>query len=86
MASKSGTLYVGVSGNLFKRVWEHKNGKFEGFTKRYGCKKLLYFEETDDVSIAIRREKQLKGWKRIRKESLISSINATWVDLSKDWY
>lgn len=86
MASKSGTLYIGVSGNLFKRVWEHKNDIFEGFTKRYSCKKLIYFEETNDVHIAIKREKQLKGWKRVRKEILISSMNATWVDLSKDWY
>lgn len=86
MASKSGTLYVGVTNNLQRRVFEHKNEMNDGFTKRYGCKKLVYFENFNDIRDAITREKQIKGWLRIKKENLIRTLNPSWKDLAEDWY
>ncbi|MEK7096664.1 MAG: GIY-YIG nuclease family protein [Patescibacteria group bacterium] len=83
MASESGTLYVGVTGNLYRRVAEHKNGQIDGFTTKYQCHKLVYFEETPDVVSAIEREKQIKKWRREKKEYLIRTINPTWADLSE---
>lgn len=85
MASESGTLYIGVTNNLRRRTFEHKKGAVEGFTKKYGCKKLIYFETTNDVYAAIAREKQLKRWNRNKKEHLIKTINPGWLDLSKDF-
>ena|SRR5580700_3242417 len=85
MASESGTLYVGVTNDLYKRIWQHKNNIIEGFTKKYSCHKLIYFEETSDVESAIAREKQLKNWNRSKKEFLIKTKNPTWKDLSKEW-
>ena len=84
MASESGTLYVGVTGNLEKRVFEHKNGLLEGFSKKYACKKLVYYEHDTDVESCIAREKQLKGLLRKKKEDLIRSINPSWKDLSEN--
>lgn len=84
MASSSGTLYIGVTNNLEKRVWEHKREIIDGFTKKYGCKKLVYFEEYNDVNQAIAREKQIKGWLRKKKEALIKTINPRWKDLADD--
>ena len=75
MASASGTLYTGVTNDLYKRVYQHKNDLIEGFTKKYQCHKLVFFEETSDVESAITREKQIKGWSRKKKEILIASIN-----------
>lgn len=86
MASQSGTLYVGVTNSLQRRVFEHKNEMNDGFTKRYGCKKLVYFENFNDIRDAIAREKQIKGWLRIKKENLIRTINPSWKDLATDWY
>jgi putative endonuclease len=87
MASESGTLYTGVSGRLEGRIWQHKNGVFEdSFTKQYACHKLVYFEETNDVNEAIRREKQIKKWSRYKKEFLIKLKNPQWKDLSDDWF
>jgi putative endonuclease len=86
MASKSGTLYTGVTNNIERRVFEHKTGLNEGFTKKYGCKKLVYFEEFESIVDAIRREKQIKGWARRKKEALIRSMNSTWFDLAFSWY
>jgi putative endonuclease len=83
MASFSGTLYVGVTNDLARRVDEHKQGVVEGFAKKYGCTRLVYFEETDDIEAAISREKQLKSWRRDKKEALIKTINPQWQDLSK---
>ncbi len=60
-------LYIGVTNDLERRLWEHKNGEVDGFTKKYNVKYLMYFEETGDVESAIRREKQLKGWSRAKK-------------------
>lgn len=85
MASPSGTLYIGVTNDLERRVAQHQQDVIEGFTKKYGCKKLVYFESTEDVNSAIAREKQLKGWIRKKKEGLIRTINPSWNDLSSDW-
>ena len=74
-------MYIGVTNDLKRRVYEHKNKLLDGFTKKYNVNKLVYFEETNDVSIAIEREKQLKGWKRSKKDRLVSSENPKWNDL-----
>ncbi len=84
MTNFSKTLYIGVTNNLEKRVYEHKNKMVEGFTKKYNITKLIYFEETNDVNAAIAREKQLKGWLRKKKVALIESVNPEWKDLSQD--
>ncbi len=82
MSSDSGTLYIGVTNNLARRAFEHRNKLVEGFTSKYNCHKLIYFEEYTDVMEAISREKQLKGWSRSKKEKLIKIKNPTWRDLS----
>ncbi len=86
MTNKSGTIYVGITNNLERRVYEHKNSLIDGFTKKYHINKLVYFEETNDVTEAIAREKQIKGWLRAKKIALIKSTNPQWKDLSKDWF
>jgi len=86
MTNKSGTLYVGVTNNLERRISEHKNSLIEGFTKKYKINKLLYFEETNDILAAINREKQIKGWRRDKKIALIESVNPMWKDLSEGWF
>lgn len=85
MSSVSGTFYIGVTNDLYKRVYQHKSNIIEGFTKKYECHKLIYFEETSDIESAILREKQLKNWNRKKKEFLIATKNAIWKDLSLDW-
>ena len=75
-------LYVGVTGNLSRRIYEHKNGLLEGFTKKYNVKKLVYAEVYSDIKAALFREKQIKGWTRQRKIELINSVNPTWDELS----
>ena len=85
MASKrNGTLYIGVTSNLLRRVFEHKNNLIDGFTKKYGVHRLVYFEETTDVESTILREKQLKKWERSWKIELIEKENPTWADLYPD--
>ena len=79
-------MYVGVTNNLERRVFEHKSKLVDGFTKRYNITKLVYFEQTTNVKSAIEREKQLKGWIRKRKNELVNSMNPSWKDLSEDWY
>jgi putative endonuclease len=86
MASRSGTLYIGVTSNIKKRVYEHKNHSIPGFTDKYEIDRLLYFEVIRDSATAIKREKQLKAWRREKKVKLIDSINPEWNDLSHDWY
>ena len=81
----NGTLYIGITNNLARRVSEHKNGMGSRFTSRYHFDRLVYFEQTTDVRDAIAREKQIKGWTRKRKIELIKSMNPTWSDLSADW-
>lgn len=86
MASKTGTLYVGFTNELTWRIYEHKNDLVDGFTKKYQCHKLVYFEEHQYVLNAIEREKQIKKWRREKKEKLIKSYNSSWKDLAEDWY
>lgn len=86
LGSISGTLYVGMTNNLHRRVWQHKQHEIEGFTKDYPVDRLLYWFSFDDVRNAIDREKQLKGWRREKKVALIESINPRWEDLSRGWY
>jgi len=85
MSSFSGILYIGVTNNLQRRVFEHKQELVEGFSKKYKCKKLVYFEEYKDVKQEIAREKQLKNWNRKKKEWLIKRVNLDFKDLSEDW-
>ena len=79
------SFYIGVTGNLQKRVWEHKNKFVEGFTKRYNIDRLVYYELTDSVETALNREKQLKRWHRDWKINLIKETNPQFKDLSMDW-
>jgi putative endonuclease len=85
MANKGGILYVGITNNLEARVYQHKNKLLDGFTKRYNVNMLVYFEVTTNVTAAIAREKQIKGWRRSKKMALIQSMNSDWRDLSEDW-
>ena len=85
MSNHSRTLYTGVTNDLERRVWEHKTKSVDGFTKRYNVNQLVYFESTDDVSAAIEREKEIKGWVRRKKVALVNAANPTWEDLSAEW-
>ena len=84
ITNHSGTLYTGVTSDLTRRVYEHKTQAGGSFTKKYRMNKLLYFEQTGDVLSAIEREKQIKGWRRIRKLELITSQNPRWIDLARE--
>src|SRR5262245_47774167 len=86
MTNRSGTLYIGVTNDLARRVAEHKAGSDAGFTQRYKLTSLLYAESTPDVQAAIEREKQLKGWTRKRRLDLIRELNQQWRDLSEEWF
>lgn len=85
MTNRSKTLYTGVTNDLMRRVFEHKNKLVPGFTSKYNINKLIYVEATPDVRAAISREKQIKGWVRSRKIVMIEAVNPTWRDLSSDW-
>jgi len=85
LASNSGTLYIGVTNNLERRISEHKQKLIEGFTKKYNCNRLVYYEHYVDINSAIEREKILKKWNRNKKENLIRTINPRWEDLSREW-
>ena len=78
---RNGTLYTGVTSNLPARIWQHKDGTFEGFSKRYGCDRLVWFELHETMDAAIAREKQIKEWKRSWKLRLIEERNSDWNDL-----
>ena len=78
-------LYIGVTGNLTRRLYEHRNKLVDGFTKQYNVHKLVYYEHTNDVYSAISREKQLKNWNRSKKITLIEKMNPEWRDLSAVW-
>ena len=82
LTSKTGTLYIGVTNDLQRRIYEHKYGLIEGFTKRYNVTRLVYYEETPEVNEAITREKEIKTWRRSKKLDLIKSLNPEWKDLS----
>jgi putative endonuclease len=86
MGSLSGTLYIGMTSNLHKRVFEHKFHRMEGFTDKYQVERLLYWESFDEVQKAINREKQLKGWRRSKKIALIESLNPHWLDFAREWF
>jgi putative endonuclease len=87
MASRgSGTLYIGVTTDLRTRIWQHRTGACEGFTKRYRVNRLVYFEPFHGISAAIDREKAIKGWTRQRKISLLEAANPAWVDLAAGWF
>ncbi len=85
VASLSGTLYIGVTGNLFIRISQHKAGEVEGFSSQYQCNRLVYHESFDNVKKAIARETQLKGWRRSKKIALIEKMNPRWQDLAEHW-
>jgi putative endonuclease len=80
------TIYVGVTNDLERRVWEHKNKAVPGFTTRYDIDRLIYFEHFTDIRDAIAREKQIKGWKRFKKVALVDTMNPQWKDLAADWF
>ncbi len=86
-SERNGTLYVGVTNNIVRRVWEHKEGVAEGFTKKYNVKRLVYVEEHSQIGAAIHREKRLKEWQRKWKLDLIEKDNPNWDDLYEqlDW-
>ena len=83
MTNRSKTLYTGVTNDLERRVFEHKNKLVSGFTEKYNVDRLVFYEETSDVNAAIAREKQIKGWLRAKKIELIESVNKEWRDLSE---
>ena len=86
MSSLSGTLYIGMTNNLRKRVFEHRFHRVEGFTDKWSIERLVYHESFDEVARAINREKQLKGWRRSKKIALIEFLNPHWLDLAREWY
>jgi putative endonuclease len=86
MSNKSRMIYTGVTNDLERRVHENKTKLIPRFTSHYGLDKLIFYESTNDVTAAIEREKEIKGWVRRKKTALINSIDPEWKDLSKDWY
>jgi len=85
VASRTGTLYIGVTNNIVRCAWQHKTGEFEGFASKYRCNRLVYYEAFTTVLSAIAREKQLKGWRRSKKIAVIESRNPRWQDLAEKW-
>jgi putative endonuclease len=86
LTSRSGVLYTGVTNDLERRVWEHKQKPLPSFTSKYHCDRLVYYEAFPDSWSAIEAEKRIKGWRREKKIALIESMNPTWRDLSEGWY
>jgi putative endonuclease len=86
MTNQSGTLYTGVTNNVMRRVYEHKQKIVKGFTQKYNITKLVFYEMTESIESAINREKQIKGWVRKKKIRLIEEENPYWEDLSEGWY
>lgn len=82
LASRSRTLYVGVTGNLERRIYQHRQQILPAFTARYAVTRLVYFEHTNDIRAALEREKEIKGWKRARKLELVESLNPAWEELA----
>jgi putative endonuclease len=85
VASRTHILYIGVTSNLQNRVHQHKTKFFEGFTADYNCCRLVWYERYSSANRAIAREKQLKGWTRAKKLTLIHKLNPTWIDISEEW-
>ncbi|MGA8744155.1 MAG: GIY-YIG nuclease family protein [Terracidiphilus sp.] len=86
VASRSRTIYIGVTGDLHRRVFEHKWKERDGFTEHYNCDRLVWLEHYQEIAKAIAREKQLKRWSRGKKVTLIERMNPAWVDLSEGWF
>jgi putative endonuclease len=86
LASASRVLYGGVTNDLFRRIWQHKQRAVRGFTSRYNVVQMVHFEETNSAIAAIAREKEIKGWRRERKMELVEQGNPAWADLSAEWY
>jgi putative endonuclease len=86
LTNRSKTLYTGVTGNIEKRIFEHKHGLTPGFASRYKVDRLVYFERFGDIQAAIAREKQIKGLLRLKKVALVVSMNPEWKDLSEGWF
>ncbi len=78
-------MYIGVTNDLARRLYEHREELVDGFTRRYHVHKLVYFEQTNSIEAAITREKELKGWTRAKKNALVETLNPAWRDLSEDW-
>jgi putative endonuclease len=85
VASKTGTLYTGMTGDLYTRIMQHKAGKIEGFSKTYGCDRLVHYAGCNEVTVMINREKQIKSWRRKKKIDLIEKTNPRWEDLAHNW-
>ena len=83
-SGRNGTIYTGVTSNLVQRIWQHREGAVEGFTARYGCKLLVWYELAETMHSAITREKQIKGGSRLKKLALIEAMNPSWRDLWDD--
>jgi putative endonuclease len=79
-------IYVGVTNDLQRRIYEHKHKPIDGFTARYNVHRLVYMESTPSIEAAIAREKQLKGWRREKKNALVAAINPDWRDLAAEWF
>ncbi len=86
MTNKHRTLYTGVTNNLERRVYEHKNKLIKGFTSKYNVDRLIYFETFHEITDALAREKQIKGWIRQKKDALIATLNPSLKDLSEEWF
>lgn len=86
LSNKRGALYTGVTNDLESRIYQHKNKLIEGFTKKYNITRLVYYESTNEITAAIAREKQIKGWLRAKKMELIKAVNPTFADLSETWF
>jgi putative endonuclease len=85
LSSRSGTLYIGITGFFDQRIHQHKYDSIEGFTKKYQCHRLVYYESYQDVQAAISREKQVKRWRREKKIALFEKMNPRWTDLAENW-
>jgi putative endonuclease len=83
---KNGTLYIGFTDDIHRRIYEHKNKLSDGFSKKYGLDKLVYFEEHENSSSSFKKERQMKKWRRAWKIKLIEEQNPNWKDLAEDWY
>lgn len=79
-------IYIGVTANLEKRIYEHKNKIYKGFSQKYNVDKLVYYEQFGEIELAIMKEKEIKKWRREKKDKLINSINPEWNDLSEAWH
>ena len=86
LSNEKRTMYTGVTGNLYQRLWQHLTGDGSKFAARHKATKLVWFDETDDVTVAIAHEKKIKDWRRNSKLELVESSNPDWLDLGDGWY